>query len=180
MTLHLSYSLIPSPPKVQTTLCSNFIYTGKKKHPQILCLPSFFAHGQNLFWHASRTGKLLDLLKNTTTAEKCSQVNNTENRVDSNFYVIFVACCWTVTTDLPDNTVIRQSISFLKQTHTCTSAYVFFRTAMVFVINCFMLEACHISGLPQSLHVNLGFVGLSKITACHFEIDYSILYNLGH
>ena len=38
----------------------------------------------------------------------------------------------------------------------------------------------HISGFPQSLHANLGFVGLSKISARHFEICYSILYNLGH
>jgi len=33
-----------------------------------------------------------------------------------------------------------------------------------------------ISGIPQSLHVNLGFVGLSKISARHFEIYYSIIY----
>jgi len=39
---------------------------------------------------------------------------------------------------------------------------------------------CHISCVPQSLHINLGFVGLSKISASHFEIYYSILYNLGH
>jgi hypothetical protein len=33
-----------------------------------------------------------------------------------------------------------------------------------------------ISGVPQTLYANLGFVGLSKISARHLEIYYSIFY----
>jgi len=103
MTLHLSILLFPHYQRFKP-LFVPILFTRVKKHPQILCLPSFFAHGQNLFWHASRTGKLLDLLKNTITAENArkSTILKTE------LMLIFMLFSWPAVGLLP---LIYQTIS---------------------------------------------------------------------